>query len=93
MSNILSTIRCENADIKQLIRLRIKSECTIDGKLRKPRPLKIVLTKEETKNEIMRKARDLKTTKHMDIFIVQDFTPKERQQRKVLMEERDRQKN
>ena len=58
----------------------------------KPRPLKVVFCDEPTKNEVLLKARQLRSTKNAHVFIVQDLTPKERQQRKLLVEERNRRK-
>jgi len=53
----------------------------------RPRPLKVVFTDEKTKNELLEKARVLRGTVHAHIFVVQDMTPKERERRKVLVEE------
>lgn len=90
MLSILKSIRCES-EMKQLVRLGRKPEKVGDDEV-KPRPLKVVFTDEKSKNEVLVKARTLRTTGHAHVFIVQDQTPKEREQRKVLVEERNRRK-
>ncbi len=87
MKDILASIKCDGVDMKQLIRLGWREER--ESSTAKPRPPKVVFEKEEAKNEVLEKARNLKKTKNCQIFIVQDLTPKERQKRKELVAERD----
>lgn len=94
VEHLLKSIRCEGK-IKQLIRLGKKPEKAEEKNEEgveetKPRPLKVVFCNDETKNEVLLKARELRSTKNAHVFIVQDLTPKERQQRKLLVEERNR---
>jgi PHD-finger len=90
MKDILASIKTDNAEMKQLIRLGKKPEAGTDAK---PRPLKVVFENEAAKNEVLEKARNLKKTKNCQIFIVQDMTPLERQRRKELVAERDYRKS
>ena len=92
MKEILQSARCGDLEIKQIIRLG-KREEKKEGEERKPRPLKVVFEEEKSKNEVLEKARTLRKTKHANVFIVQDLTPKERKQRKELVTERDQRKS
>jgi len=47
---------------------------------------------EQSKNELLRMARYLKTTKYRNVYIVPDMTTKEREQRRSLVKERDAKK-
>jgi hypothetical protein len=58
----------------------------------RPRPLKVVLDDEHSKNELLERARYLKTTKFRNVYIVPDMTTKEREQRRMLVKERDARK-
>lgn len=90
VSDIMRSIRADG-EIKQVIRLGKRLE-RVTGVEIKPRPLKVIFADEKSKNEVLQKARDLKTTQHAHIFIVRDMTPKEREQRKLLVVERERRK-
>jgi len=90
MQMILRTARCDG-EMKQLIRLG-KKPTPAPGEEVRPRPLKVVFADEKSKNELLEKARVLRGTVHAQIFVVQDMTPKERERRKVLVEERNRRK-
>ena len=89
MKEVLGELHCE-ARILNVIRLgkiTEEDERTIDTK---PRPLKVVLTSELGRNDILKKARDLRKTKYKNLFIIQDLTRNERAQRKFMVAERDR---
>jgi hypothetical protein len=92
VQDILTSLHCEDSEIKQVIRLGKKPSKEEIQSGKKPRPLKVVLGTETSKNEVMNKARKLRSTQYQGIFIVQDMTQKERQLRKVLVEERDQRK-
>jgi len=55
----------------------------------KPRPMKVVFDDEHSKNELLKRSKDLRKIKFKNIFNVQDQTMKERDERKQLMKERD----
>jgi hypothetical protein len=92
MEDILTSLHCDEIDIKQVIRLgkRPSAEDIQNG--RKPRPLKVVFADEKSKNGVLEQARNLRKTQYVGVFMVQDMTPSERQQRKSLVKERDRRK-
>lgn len=56
----------------------------------KPRPMKCILWNDQSKIQLMINGRQLRFTKNAHIFIVPDLTQKDRQQRKLLLEERNR---
>ena len=83
----------QEADISKVIRLGRRAE-TADGK---PRPLKVAFESEDTKSDVLKKAKNLKNKKEggLDkVFIYQDLTPKQREARKKLVAElKSRQSN
>jgi hypothetical protein len=54
-----------------------------------PRPLQIVVSSEEQKDKVLRCAKNLKALNNgmSKVFIHQDLTPKQRNQRKILVKE------
>lgn len=88
MDEVLRELHCE-ARMPNVMRLGKITEEDMKTPSTRPRPLKVVLTIELSKNDILEKAKDLRKTKHKNLFIVQDLTPNERAQRKVLVAERD----
>ena len=89
MNEILGTLMLENASMNKLIRLGKPATTADENGLTKPRPMKVVFDDEHSKNELLRRSKDLRKTKFKNIFIVQDQTLKERDERKQLMKERD----
>lgn len=56
----------------------------------KPRPIKLVLETEEEKISLLKKAKNLRLAKEggwETVFIHQDLTPREREMRKILVQE------
>ena len=93
MQEILHHIRCDEVSVSQIIRLGKRQE----GPDMKPRPIKMVLESEESKDKVLRGAKNLKNRQERGlnrVFIHQDLTPKEREARKILvMELKDRMVN
>ena len=87
MDEVLEELHCAARISNVVMRLGKNIEEDMRTTDTKPRPLKVVLTSELEKNDILEKARDLKKTKYKNLFIVQDSTTKERAQRKVLVAE------
>ena len=93
MEKIAETLEIDGTKLKKLTRLGKRE--TIEGKGDdeiRPRPLKVVLDDEQSKNELLKRARYLKTTKFRNVYIVPDMTTKEREQRRMLVKERDARK-
>ena len=93
MQDILHQIKCDEVNVSQIIRLGKRQE----GPDMKPRPIKMVLESEESKDRVLRCAKNLKYRQEGGlnrVFIHQDLTPKERAARKILvMELKDRMAN
>jgi len=90
---VLHRIKCDAVNVNQIIRLSKRQE----GPDVKPRPIKMVLESEESKDKVLRGAKNLKNRQEGGlnrVFIHQDLTPKERDARKILvMELRNRTAN
>jgi hypothetical protein len=84
VGEIIQTLDMEQMKKLKTFRLGKKG----DGQA-KPRPLKLVLEDEKTKNEFLGRARELRKTKYKDIFVVQDMTLRERECRRQLLKARD----
>jgi len=86
MQEVLHQIKCDDVSVSQVIRLGKRPE----GPDMKPRPIKMVLTSEESKEKVLRSAKNLRNRQEGGlnrVFIHQDLTPKERQARKLLVAE------
>ena len=86
IASILQEIDCEDAVIKQVIRLGKRQ----DGADAKARPIKLVLETEEAKQHVLLGAKHLKNKKEggLDkICIHKDVTPKEREARRIVVKE------
>lgn len=87
--NLLHDIKCDDVSVKSTVRLGRK-----DGtEGAKPRPVKVTLASEGQKNKVLSHAKNLRHTKQKDlekVYIHQDLTPRQRQQRAVLVQEMKR---
>jgi hypothetical protein len=92
MKEIVETLSVQTSDIKKLI--RFGKQIPVESRLgdTKPRPMKVIFESQESKNEILMTARNLKDTKYKKVFIVPILTVKEREYHKLLMEERNQKK-
>ena len=93
MKEIMETLLLNNTSVQKITRLGKPRSMDEPGDVQeKHRPMKVVFDNEQTKNEILRTARNLNDTKYKKVYIVQDLTIKEREQRKVLIKEREEKK-
>jgi len=87
MQEVLNVLDLQQEpDISKVIRLGKRAETAEE----RPRPLKVVLPAEDAKQEILKKAKNLKDKKEgglNTIFIYADLTPKQREVRKKLVAE------
>jgi len=84
--NLLHAIKCDKVSVGSFSRLGRRQE----GTDAKPRPAKMTLVSEGQKEEVLRQAKNLKGKKDKGfdrVFIHQDLTPKQRQKRKLLVQE------
>jgi len=84
---ILHELECDSVSVNTVIRLGKLSEDPVA----KPRPIKLVLASEGQKERILKVAKNLrsKVQKKLDkVFIHQDLTPRQRQKRQELVQER-----
>lgn len=92
MIGLLHEIKCDNVSINGIVRLGKRAE---DLSV-KPRPMKVIVASEEQKIKVLKQAKNLKSKKEGGfdkVFIHQDLTPKQRQERKVLVDELKRRKD
>ena len=88
IEDMLKNISCSDVGIVNVIRLGKRTEGGSEPA--RPRPLKLVLEKEEQQQHLLRQAKNLRTIKEggrSEVFIHQDMTPKERETRKLLVKE------
>lgn len=88
---MMHELDCDDAKVSKLIRLgkRPTASTSGDGEP-KPRPIKLVLESEEQKVQVLRRAKNLRLAKEggwEKVFIHQDLTPKQREARKLLVQE------
>ena len=84
--DLLHEMKCDDVSVESFVRLGRRS----DDADAKPRPLKLVLTSEKHRERVLKMTKNLKlrnSTRPDRIFIHQDFTPKQRERRKELVEE------
>ena len=86
---VLQELKCDDAAVKKVIRLGKRPESAGDDTV-KPRPIKMVVESVEQKVKIIRSAKNLRLAQEGDwktVFIHQDLTMKEREQRRKLVQE------
>lgn len=85
LQGILHQINCDTVNVQQVIRLGRRT----DDELAKPRPMKVILDTEDTKDRVLRNTWRLKTKDGpmKNIFLHQDLTPRQRESRKILITE------
>ena len=83
---LLHKMSCDIVSVKQVTRLGAPPE---EGQAAKPRPLRITFETEEARNTVLRNAKNLKGKEGGwdRVFVHQDLTPKQREARKVLIQE------
>jgi hypothetical protein len=89
IETIAHELQC-NLKISNVIRMGKRIPQPTTGVGSKPRALTVVLENEQSKKELLDKAKNLRDTQYKKIFITQDLTPKERALRKEIVAERDR---
>ena len=85
VSEMFRVMNCGEVRTDKVIRLG-KKGVLMNGECARPRPLKLVLESEEMKAELLLKAKNLRKSKEggwSRVFVHQDLTPKEREQRKA----------
>ena len=89
---LLHKMSCDTVSVKQVTRLGAPPE---EGQAAKPRPLRITLETEDAGNTVLRNAKNLKGKEGGwdRVFVHQDMTPKQREARKVLIQELMERKN
>ena len=92
---MLQEIKCSDVKVNSVIRLGRRLPTTDDQDMPtvapRPRPIKMVLSTEEEKIEVLKSAKNLRLTKEggwQKIFIHQDLTLKEREERRLLLQEK-----
>ena len=97
MASMLHEIKCDEVQVKNVIRLGRRSLSTNTDEQIKPQPIKMVLETEEQKIKVLKAAKNLRWAKEGawgKIFVHQDLTLKEREERKILLQEKkDREQN
>ena len=91
VASMLHELECNNAKVNQVIRLGRRSQPTSTNEQTKPRPIKLVLGTEEQKVAVLKAAKNLRWAKEgawEKIFVHQDLTLKEREERKTLLQEK-----
>lgn len=91
LENLFHKIELDTISVKHITRLGKRAE-EPDAK---PRPVKLTVASETHKDDVLKQAKNLRRIKEggMDkVFIHQDLTPRQRQRRKLLVQElKDRQ--
>jgi hypothetical protein len=89
VASMLQEINCDGVQVNKVIRLGKKPLETQAVELQKSRPIKMILNTEDEKVKILRSAKNLRLSKEGGwerIFIHQDLTLKEREERKLLLQ-------
>jgi len=89
VASMLHELKCDNATVKKVIRLGKRPESVGDHTVR-PRPIKMVVESVEQKAQIIKSAKNLRMAQKGDwknVYIHQDLTIKEREQRRMLVQE------
>ena len=91
VATMLEEINCSEVNVSKIIRLGRLQPPTDDQEMPKPRPIKMVLSTEEDKLKVLKLAKNLRLAKAggwEKIFIHQDLTVKEREERRLLLQEK-----
>ena len=85
---LLHNLACDDVSISHITRLSPPPSSSED----KPRPIKLDLTPQEARNNVLRNARNLKLKSLPGspwgrVFIHQDLTPREREVRRMVVQE------
>jgi len=89
VASMLHELKCDNAAVKKVIRLGKRPESVGDINV-KPTPIKMVMESEDDKVQVIKSAKNLRLAQEgdwKDVFIHQDLTIKEREQRRRLVQE------
>jgi len=84
--NLLHELKCDDVTVTASFRLGRKQ----DGPGAKPRPIKLIVASEQQKTKMLSNAKNLRTSKDTSLqktFVQQDLTPRQREQRQVLVKE------
>ena len=88
---MMHEIDSDEVKVTKIVRLGKKPTPTTDSdNTLKPRPIKLVLESEEQKIQILKRAKNLRLAKEggwENVFVHQDLTPKQREARKLLLQE------
>jgi len=90
VASMLHELKCENAAVQKVVRLGKRLDSVEYNVPTKPRPMKMVVETEEQRNLIIRSAKNLRLAQEGDwktVYIHQDLTPIEREQRRQLVSE------
>jgi len=91
VASMLHELKCESTTMKKVIRLGKRPEGVGDSSVDvKSRPIKLVVESVEEKLKIIKSAKNLRMAREgdwKDVFIHQDLTIKEREQRRKLVRE------
>ena len=84
--DLLHKINCDDVSVDYSFRLGKPTTGSQD----KPRPVKVIVSSEAQKNQVLKSSKNLKGMSHsMDkVFIHQDLTPKQRAKRQLLVTEK-----
>ena len=95
VASMLQEIKCSDVNVNNVIRLGRRPLSTDDQETSvtrpKPRPIKMVVNTEEEKFKVLKSAKNLRLSKEggwEKIFIHQDLTFKEREERRFLLQEK-----
>jgi len=91
VASMLHELKCSDVKVSQVIRLGRRSQPMSISEQSKPRPIKLVLGTEEQKVAVLKAAKNLRWVKEgawEKIFVHQDLTLKEREERKTLLQEK-----
>jgi len=89
VASMLHELKCDNATVKKVIRLGKRPESVGDHTVR-PRPIKMVVESVKQKAQIIKSPKNLRMAQEGDwknVYIHQDLTIKEREQRRMLVQE------
>lgn len=93
IASMLHELECDDVKVVKTIRLGRR----LEGPDVKPRPVKLILDTEESKDQLLSSAKNLQRKKEggwNKIYIHQDLTPRQRQARSMLVKEmKERQSN
>ena len=91
VASMLHEINCSDVQVNKVIRLGRKAPDSDVEVTPKSRPIKMVLNTEDEKVKVLISAKNLRLAKDggwEKVYIHQDLTPKEREERKLLLQEK-----